>query len=215
LTAALDWLKAEGVDRIFCAGDVANFGPQPNECIALLAERHVATVQGNCDRDLLLPPPADDPADLRESQLQAINDWGRQRLSAASRQWLANLPALLSPAPGLLVVHGSLDDPDEIVEPGAFPRFPPGVTAVAAGHLHRPFVFHTSQGVWVNAGSAGRPCDGDPRAAAAVLTGEADAWRACVHRIPFDLDAACQAILRAKMPYAHRPVETQLAASWW
>jgi Icc-related predicted phosphoesterase len=36
LKAALDWLAKEGTDMIVCAGDVANFGPQPNECISLL-----------------------------------------------------------------------------------------------------------------------------------------------------------------------------------
>jgi Icc-related predicted phosphoesterase len=33
LRTALDWLEKERVDVTVCAGDVANFGPQPNECI--------------------------------------------------------------------------------------------------------------------------------------------------------------------------------------
>ncbi len=215
LGAALDWLESEGVDSIACAGDVASFGPQPNECVSLLAERDVLAVQGNCDRDLLRPPPASQPSYERAAQLAAVNNWCRDRLTPASRRWLAALPPRLAPAPGLLVVHGGLDDPEEIVDAEAQPALPQGVSAVVAGHLHVPLVIRTGQGIWVNAGSAGRPCDGDPRGALAVLEREATGWTASIHRVPFDLDEAVGAIRRADMPHAERLVETQRNACWW
>jgi predicted phosphodiesterase len=203
------------MDLIVCAGDVANFGPQPNECIALLAERNVLGAQGNCDRDILLDSPADPHADARSAQIAAINDWGRERLTPASRQWLAALPPKLAPVPGLLIVHGGLQDLEEIVAAGARPHFPQGMSAVAAGHLHAPFVNRASQGLWVNAGSAGRPCDGDPRAALAVLERGRQGWSATIHRVPFDLEAAVRAIRQAGLPYTDRLAETQRQACWW
>lgn len=215
LQAVLDWLGKEGIDQVVCAGDVANFGPQPNECISLLAERNVASVQGNCDRNLLLPSPADQHTEERTAQLTAINNWCRERLTSASRQWLAALPPRLTPAPGVLIVHGGVEDPDEIVDADTRPSFPQGVSVVAAGHLHVPFVIRTEQGVWVNAGSAGRPCDGDPRAALAVLERHSKGWTASIHRVPFDLEAAVQVIRKAKLPHAERLVETQRKACWW
>ena len=215
LRTALDWLVDAGIELIVCAGDVANFGPQPNACIALLAERGIQTVQGNCDRDMLLLPSAEQPVDARTAQLRAINDWGRTRLTASSRRWLAALPSSLTPAPGFLVVHGGVDDPDEIVDAHAQPTFPEGVSAVAAGHLHIPFVNRTARGLWVNAGSAGRPCDGDPRAALVVLEQKVDDWDISIHRIAFDLDAAARAIRASKMPYPDRMIETQVNACWW
>ena len=215
LRAALDWLGKESIDITVCAGDVANFGPQPNECIVLLAEQKIACVQGNCDRDMLLPSPADRRTDARAAQLAAINDWCRERLTRASRQWLAALPPRLAPAPGVLIVHGGVEDPAEIVDAVASPSFPPGVSAVAAGHLHVPFVNRAGQGLWVNAGSAGRPCDGDPRAALAVLEQGPEGWTASIHRVGFDLDAAVEAIRQAEMPYAERLVSTQKKACWW
>jgi predicted phosphodiesterase len=215
LKATLDWLEKEGADTIVCAGDVASFGPRPNECISLLAERGIESVQGNCDRDILLPPPADRRTDERTIQIAAIENWCRERLSSASLQWLTALPSSLTPSPGLLVVHGGVEALDEIVDAEAHPVFPRGVSAVAAGHLHVPFVIHTQQGIWVNAGSAGRPCDGDPRAALAVLEGTSRGWKASVHRISFDLEMAVQAIRESDMPYVERMIETQRKACWW
>ena len=215
LRATLGWLDERGVDLVVCAGDVANFGPHPNECIALLAERGIPTAQGNCDRDQLLPPQAAPNGSAREAQLAAINDWCSERLTPASRKWLATLPRRLAPAPGVLVVHGGLNGQDEIVAADAKPVLPPGISVVAAGHLHAPFVVRAGNGLWVNAGSAGRPCDGDPRAAAAILERQPDGWEASIHRIPFDLEAAVQAIRQAHMPHVERLVETQRKACWW
>ena len=215
LKAALDWLVKESIDIVVCAGDVATFGPQPNECISLLAERNIATVQGNCDRDMLLPSPADQHTDERTAQLTAINDWGREKLTSASRKWLAALPPRLTPAPGVLIVHGGVKDPAEIVDADTKPSFPQGVSVVAAGHLHVPFVIRARQGVWVNAGSTGRPCDGDPRGALAILEQQPRGWTASIHRVPFDVEAAVQMIRKANLPHAERLVETQRKACWW
>jgi predicted phosphodiesterase len=215
LKATLDWLDKEGIDTIVCAGDVATFGPQPNECVSLLAGRNVASAQGNCDRDILLPSPAGQHLDERTAQLVAIHDWCRERLTPASRQWLAALPPRLTPAPGVLIVHGGVDDLEEIVDADATPSLPQGVSAVAAGHLHTPFVIRAKQGIWVNAGSAGRPCDGDPRPALAVLERQPEGWTASIHRIPFDLEAAVQMIRKAGLPHTERLIETQRKACWW
>jgi predicted phosphodiesterase len=215
LEAALNWLRAQGTDLVVCAGDVANFGPKPNECISLLVGQEVACVQGNCDRDLLLPPQANEPIDERAAQLRTINDWGKAQLTSSSRRWLAALPARLAPAPGVLIVHGGANNPDEIVDASARPSLPEGVSVVTAGHLHKPFVTRLGQGIWANAGSVGRPCDGDPRAAVAVLEQRTEGWEVSIHRIPFDLEAAAGSIRAANMPYAERLVETQWTACWW
>ena len=218
LRAALSWLDQSGVDLVVCAGDVAAFGPQPNECVALLSERGIPTVQGNSDRDLLWSahiPPVPPAADARTAQIAVIEDWCREQLTPTSREWLAALPPDWIPAPGVLVVHGAPGDPTAIVTADSMPIFPSGVTTVAAGHLHTPFILRTKRGLWVNAGSVGRPCDGDPRAAIAVLERQPTGWDAFIHRIPFDLEAAAQAIREAKMPYAERLIETQVQARWW
>lgn len=215
LAAVLEWLEKAGVDLIACGGDVASFGPQPNECIALLAERGIPTVQGNTDRDLVQPPPVTPPKSVRAAELATIEDWSRGELTPGSRAWLAALPGALEPAPGLRIVHGGLEDADEIVTKDSQPQLPPGISAVTAGHMHTPFIIHIPQGIWVNAGSAGRPTDGDPRAALAFLEKHPQGWEASIHRIPFDLEAAAEAIRSANMPFSAKMIQTQRRACWW
>jgi len=215
LQAALEWLGTENVDMIVCAGDVANFGPQPNECIALLDEREIPTVMGNSDYELLSPSPTSLHGSARRAQIDSINQWGKEQLTPASYRWLDSLPMRLSPAPGVLIVHGGLNRFYEIVDADATPSFPPGIGIVAAGHLHVPFINYQREGIWVNAGSAGASCDGDPRAALAILESHTQGWKPTIHRVPFDLNAAAQAIRKAKMPYAERLIQNQLRATWW
>ena len=215
LKAVVNWLENFGVDVIVCAGDVASFGPQPNECVSLLAERNIATVQGNSDRDILLPPVKVPASDERTAQIITIDNWCKVKLIAESREWLAALPSLLRPSPDVLIVHGGVDGADQIVRADGRPVFPDGVKIIAAGHLHVPFINQTDGGIWVNAGSAGQSCDGDPRAALAVLEVRSSGWDASIHRIPFDLDAAARAIRSSNIPYAERLIETQRKACWW
>src|SRR6266545_3183101 len=47
LRAAVDRLTRVGVDGWLCAGDLVGYGPQPNECVALLAELGAIGVAGN------------------------------------------------------------------------------------------------------------------------------------------------------------------------
>ena len=110
---------------------------------------------------------------------------------------------------------GGLNALDEIVTKDSQPILPPGISAVTAGHLHSPFIIRTEQGIWVNVGSSGRPCDGDLRAALAVLEQRPGGWQATIHRVAFDLEAAEQEIRESNMPYAERLVETQWKACWW
>lgn len=104
---------------------------------------------------------------------------------------------------------------DEIVDAEPQPVLPQGVSVVVAGHLHVPFAIRAKQGVWTNAGSAGRSCDGDPRAACVVLEEEPRGWKTSIHRVSFDVEAAVSAIRQSHMPYTERLIETQRKACWW
>jgi predicted phosphodiesterase len=77
------------------------------------------------------------------------------------------------------------------------------------GHTHKPWI-HTSGGVlFVNCGSVGKPKDGDPRAAFAILelddTGHV---AASIERAPYDVEAVAREVAAVGLPgeYAQKLV---------
>jgi predicted phosphodiesterase len=72
--------------------------------------------------------------------------------------------------------------------------------ALVFGHTHKPWV-HDFGGVrFVNCGSVGKPKDGDPRGAFAVLESGADAVRVTIERVAYDAGAVAAEVREAGLP---------------
>jgi putative phosphoesterase len=68
------------------------------------------------------------------------------------------------------------------------------------GHTHKPWI-HTYGGVlFVNCGSVGKPKDGDPRGAFAVLEPHAGSVAVSIERIEYDADAVAAEVRKAGLP---------------
>ena len=81
-----------------------------------------------------------------------------------------------------------------------------GAEVIVCGHSHRPFARQVD-GVWfINTGSVGRPDDGDPRAAYAVLQigpeFEPEFLQVRHHRLEYDVDRAVEALRKHNFPEA-------------
>src|SRR5262249_37704661 len=137
LLAVLGALDELGCERLICAGDVVGYGASPNECARELAGRGAATVAGNHDLMALGRMALDR---CIPDGRRAIR-WTRRVLDPEVAAWLQELPGTIA-ADGLVVCHGSLDDPDEYVStPRAAARqlgrlrgLYPGVSTLVAGH---------------------------------------------------------------------------------
>ena len=88
LRAALSLLRAEGVERWLCAGDLVGYGPQPNECVAELAALHPVCVAGN--HELIALGELSGQRCSRRAQ-QSL-DWTRDELTEDTRRYLGALP---------------------------------------------------------------------------------------------------------------------------
>jgi predicted phosphodiesterase len=210
-----DFLVRAGVDRIVCAGDVASFGPDPNECVTFLREHGVDTVAGNQDVAMLAPIDVPQQASRRVREILTINAWSQRQLTPASLAWLASLPRSLALDGGFVCVHAAPGDLRRVVTASDPKPFPDGARLVCAGHLHQPFVDARGDRTWVNAGSIARPTDGDPRGSLVVAVGDGGHWQVEIVRLPLPLEAICERIRAAGMPYARRVCETQLQSRWW
>jgi putative phosphoesterase len=186
LEAVLAALSGTGVDRWVCAGDVVGYGPRPNECVSRVAELSPAlvVVAGNHDLMAVGRLGADGLGPLQARTLR----WTREVLGADARAFLEGLPTRASTDEGVVVAHGSLDDPSEYVWDCAAAAAQlarvPEATALVLGHTHRPL----SCGRVFNPGSVGQPRERRAVARAMVLDVDVDAGRA--ERVAVSYDAA-------------------------
>lgn len=162
-------LRGRPYEALFCLGDLAAFGPDPDECVAFVRDvvQPTATILGNTDRYLL-----EQTWKKEDGELQRSLRWTRDQLSDASVEWLEGLPVTHQQVIGGVdceLVHGGPGDDELGLGPetdpevlrGAFADHGPGVTF--AGHTHVPWRGRVGARHIVNVGSVGLPFDGDHR----------------------------------------------------
>ena len=142
LQAALRVLAKEEVDAYLCAGDLVGYGPSPNECVEMVLSLRGICVAGNHDLIAVGALPTDRCGAAARTSLA----WTADALTQDSRSGLEALPRTATTADGVVVAHGSLDDPEEYVkEPLQAARqmrrasaLVPDARALVLGHTHRP-----------------------------------------------------------------------------
>ena len=68
------------------------------------------------------------------------------------------------------------------------------------GHTHKPWVREHGGVLFVNCGSVGKPKDGDPRAAFAVLSAAGAEVAATIERAGYDARAVARQVAAAGLP---------------
>src|SRR5919197_716578 len=184
LQAALARIDELGVDGLYCGGDLVGYGPHPNEVCALIAERGIPTIYGNYDyaiaRDLEDCGCAYVTRHDRELGQRSV-EWTLTHTDQASKDYLRELPFDLRFDVGersVHLVHGSPRKVNEYL----FEDKP--------ARLYERLAAGEDAGVlFVNCGSVGKPKDGDPRAAFAVLEASGGEVRARIERVEYDAAA--------------------------
>jgi putative phosphoesterase len=212
LQAALERIDELGVDAIYCGGDLVGYGPHPNEACALVAERAIPTIYGNYDyaiaRDL------DDcgcayvtPHD-RELGQRSV-EWTLAHTDLASKDFMRELPFDLRFDVGQTAVHLVHGSPRKVNEylfedkpASLYERLAAAEEAsvLVFGHTHKPWVHEYGGVLFANCGSVGKPKDGDPRGAFAVLEAEGAGVRVTIERVEYDAAAAAREVAAAGLP---------------
>jgi putative phosphoesterase len=220
LEAVLEAVERRGVDAVYCGGDLVGYGPHPNEVCALIEERGVPTIYGNYDyaigRDLEDCGCAYRDQHDRELGRRSI-EWTLARTDERSKQFMRGLPFDLCIELGnrrVRLVHGSPRKVNEYLfddKPArTFERIAAGADCdvLVFGHTHRPWIREYGGVLFVNCGSVGKPKDGDPRAAFALLELEGDRVVAEIERVDYDAEAVGREVAAAGLPgeYAHKLV---------
>jgi putative phosphoesterase len=220
LEAALTRIDELGIETVYCGGDLVGYGPHPNEVCALIADRRIPTIYGNYDyaiaRDL------DDcgcayitPADRELGQRSVA--WTLEHTDQAAKDFMRGLPFDLRFRLGdadVHLVHGSPRKVNEYLfedKPASlYERLADAEEAdvLVFGHTHKPWVADFGGVRFVNCGSVGKPKDGDPRAAFAVLRDGPDGVDVTIERVAYDHEAVAREVAAAGLPaeYAEKLV---------
>jgi putative phosphoesterase len=217
---ALDAVAADldrrGPDVVLHAGDLVLMGPQPAEVIDRVRELGWPGVVGNTDELLWRPhererllAKAPKIADVIRSLFDAYAPATLELLGDERVAWLRRLPAELV-VDDVAVLHASpgdlwrapMPDADDDELERTYRR--PDAHTIVYGHIHRPFVRRAADRLVVaNAGSAGLPWDGDPRASYLLIEG----GDAQIVRVEYGTERDAALLTRSGHPDAPRLAE--------
>lgn len=212
LEAALGRIDELGVSSVYCGGDLVGYGPHPNEVCALIAERQIPTIYGNYDYAIAREEEDCGCAYItpHDRELGALSvAWTLEHTSAESKAFMLGLPFDLRfpvGAADVHLVHGSPrkvneylfeDKPASLYERLAAAESDP---ALVFGHTHKPWVHEYGGVLFVNCGSVGKPKDGDPRGAFAVLSATPEGVHARIERVSYDADRVAAEVRAAGLP---------------
>jgi diadenosine tetraphosphatase ApaH/serine/threonine PP2A family protein phosphatase len=212
-------LEAAGdVDAVWCLGDIIGYGPDPNDCVAIIKDLpNLVCLRGNHDSAVI---------GLTEtikfnSAAQDVLDWTNDQLNPAHRQYLQSLSpqAVID---DVTIAHASPRDPvweyvmDVYTATTNFDYF--NTQYCFVGHSHLPVLYYLKNGkdlatvsfvypgdtaklperTIVNPGSVGQPRDHDPRAAFTIYDTEEKTWTQ--YRVPYDIPEVQERMSRAGLP---------------
>ena len=212
LEAALARIDQLGIEQIYCGGDLVGYGPHPNEVCALIEERAIPTIYGNYDhaiaRDLEDCGCAYITPHDRELGQRSV-DWTLAHTGQAAKDYMRALPFDLRFPLGTTdvhLVHGSPRKVNEYLfedKPASlYERLAASETdqVLVFGHTHKPWVQRYGGVLFVNCGSVGKPKDGDPRGAFAVLAAAADGVAVTIERVGYDAESVAREVAAAGLP---------------
>jgi putative phosphoesterase len=210
--ASLAATDAIGVDQSYCGGDLVGYGPNPNEVCALIEDRGIPTIYGNYDyaigRDLEDCGCAYLTPHDRALGQQSV-EWTLAHTNDRAKSFMRGLPfdlrfdmtgqrvRLAHGSPRKVNVYLFEDKPASLYKRLAASA---ECDVLVFGHTHTPWVREYGGVLFMNCGSVGKPKDGNPRGAFAILESVDGRVVASIERVPYDAEAVAREIEAVGLP---------------
>jgi predicted phosphodiesterase len=208
------------VGRTWHVGDLVGYAPWPNEVVALLGARGISGVAGNYDSTVATNYKhcGCRYEDARQEALaHASYEWTKAHTSDLTKAQLGALPFRLDirpfgghlPGPTVILVHGAPtlntlywteERPESFCLTMARAAGARAGDVIAFGHTHTPWHREIEGMHFVNAGSVGRPKDGDWRAGYVLLDVAVSTLGVEFARVAYDVERAARGILTSGLP---------------
>ncbi len=212
LKAAYEAAMAAGPEKIYHLGDVGGYSPFVNEVVEFLIEHHIEGAQGNYDEAVANDREhcgckAEEPVQEEMAHLSFV--WTKRNASSSSKAYMKNLPteilfnaggrkvALFHATPRKNNLYWYKERPEKF-----FSEMAGKIDAdiLIYGHTHKPYRKDFGGKIFVNAGSVGKPKDGDPRACVSLIDVMADKVGVEFLRVSYDVEKAAEAIVTSGLP---------------
>ena len=212
LKVAYETALAEKVDKVFHLGDLGGYAPFVNEVVDFLIEHKIEGVQGNYDD--AVAHDREHCGCKYENPLQAeMADisfaWTKKHSSEKSKGYLKNLPfdiSLSAHGRKILLFHATPiknnlywfeERPEKF-----FREMAEKIEAyiMIYGHTHKPYRKDIDNKVFINAGSVGKPKDGDTRTCVALIEIMPEEVKTDFRRAVYDLEKVASEIMAAGLP---------------
>tara|TARA_B100000315_G_scaffold202504_1_gene195248 strand:- start:11075 stop:11863 length:789 start_codon:yes stop_codon:yes gene_type:complete len=217
VTAVLEDIKNQGVEELYCLGDVIGYGPNPNEVLSL-SEKFIFTIIGNHEEAVLSGKGLEDFNPIAAQAVlwtrdQIFHPSVSQELSAQNKQYLKKMKKMVKNG-FFLFAHGSATGNMEYIKSyqdtlETFKYMAQNKIKVCfIGHTHRPGIFsegnftmipsdtknfytmEENKKMIVNVGSVGQSRDYNSKACYVIV----DDNRFYYRRVEYDVDKTIKKI---------------------
>lgn len=212
LKAAHSAALSAKVDKIYHLGDLGGYAPFVNEVIDFLVEHGIEGVQGNYDETV-----ANDREhcgckyedSIQAEMAQLGFEWTKKHSTAKTKEYMRRLPfeiRLWVHGKKIIIFHASPKKNNlywQEDRPEKFFREMAGkvdADILIYGHTHRLYRKDIGGKVFINAGSVGKPKDGDTRACIALVEITADGVKTEFLRVSYDIQNTISAIIESGLP---------------
>jgi putative phosphoesterase len=204
--------QALKADRMYHLGDLGGYAPFVNEVVDFLIDHHIPGIQGNYDD--AVANDHDHCGCRYEDALQAEMAersfaWTKKHTSPPSAEFMKKLPreiSFMSDGKTVKLFHATPhknnlywheDRPMKFFQEMAEKA---EADVMVYGHTHKPYSKNINGKFFVNAGSVGKPKDGDPRACLTIVEITRQSVLAEFIRVRYDIEKVAAAILLSGLP---------------
>jgi putative phosphoesterase len=218
LEQTLKSIEEQNIDAVYCLGDLVGYNLCPNAVINEIRKNHIPTLAGNHDVKAV---------EIHNDGSNDTDSYAYHIVGKEQIKYLSALPAHIKleyqtadELIKILMVHGSpysnkeylLEDKNEKDFINIFLHSKTNI--IICGHSHKPYhrimenpnkkgsYFHA-----INAGSVGKPKDGNPKCCYAVITinkgsdfSKKDGIAVEFIRVDYDIEKTAQAIEESELP---------------
>ena len=197
-------------DLIVCMGDLVGYATYPNEVIDTIRENRILTIKGNYDEAVgeeLMICGCDYP-DPKDAENAGISlNWTIDETREDNKEFLKGLPMEVKMSfegRTIKFVHGSPRKINEYLKENSkeaeevMADFEEDI--LVCGHTHKPYCKKYGSKLLVNAGSAGKPKTGTPKANYVIIDIKDDKTEVEIYEVEYEYEKTAAAIEAIGLP---------------